>query len=98
VQGSSHAKGDTLSITPLEQHGVWLAGVEVHVLKGDVYLFPINISSPATRTITLDFSSPKFPRDWKARLYWIQNITGVPVLVKDRVLYRKKITPDETKG
>lgn len=93
------AKGDRLSISPLDQNGVWLAGVEVQLLEGDVYLNPVNISSPATPpTITLDFSEPKFPRDWKARLYWIQNVAAFPIFAKERILYRKKIVPDEEKG
>src|SRR4051812_22871837 len=62
------ARGDHLVVSPLNQNGVWLAAVEVQLLDGDVYLYPVNISSPAARTITLDFSDPKFPRDWKARL------------------------------
>lgn len=67
------ADGDILRIT-LKQDSApaWVAGVEAEVIKGDVYLSTVHISSPVhVQEFTVDLSSDSFPRDWKDRIYWI---------------------------
>jgi len=50
-----------------------MAGVNAHVIQGDVYLSAVCISSVIHATeFTVDLSGSELPRDWKQRLYWIQ--------------------------
>ena len=71
---SVKAIGDELHISVVQDGGVvFMAGTKAQVIQGDVYLSAICISSVVHATeFTVDLSGPKFPRDWKQRLYWIQ--------------------------
>jgi len=68
------AMGDELHITVGQDGGVvFIAGFKAQVIQGDVYLSAVSISSVVHATeFIVDLSGPKFPRDWRQRIYWIQ--------------------------
>ena len=92
------ADGDTLRIA-LEQDSApaWVSSIQAQVIEGDVYLRTSHISSPVHATdFSVDLSGPKFPSDWRNRLYWIQSdsISSPinPFINHRREIVRSKIT------
>lgn len=84
------ADGDSLEIMPRNQTGVWLASVDVRVIAGDVYLYPVNISSAGPKSVRVDLSGAKIPQDWRSHIYWIMN-ESASLFGTERILYRKKL-------
>jgi hypothetical protein len=68
------AEGDLLRISVVQDGSpVFVAGIEALLLEGDVYLRPVCISSVVHATeFAVDLSDKRFPRDWRSRLYWIE--------------------------
>lgn len=68
------ADGELLRISIAQDSApAWVGGVRAQVIDGDVYLSTIHISSVVHATeFSVDLSGPKFPRDWRKRLYWIE--------------------------
>ena len=67
------ADGDVLRISVV-QKGVGLATIEPRIMDGDVYLDAHYISSVVRKTqFSVNLSDKRVPKDWKNRLYWIEN-------------------------
>lgn len=92
------AEGDVLRVEVVQDGGVvFVAAIEPKLIEGDVYLSKICISSVVHATeFSVDFSSARFPRDWKQRLYWIEedSISSPinPLIEHVREIRRSKIT------
>ena len=85
-------EGDVLVIKPEKQRGWWLAGADVEVIDGDIYLTPINISSPGPRTLEIDLSGSEVPDTWEGRLFWVASSEHDPKkLFRRTKIYRKRI-------
>lgn len=96
-----YAEGNRLRVS-LKQTGLpaWVAAVKAQVIEGDVYLYTINISSVVhTIEFAVDLSGPEFPRDWRNRLYWIEeeSITSPinPTVEHVREIRRSRIILNE---
>lgn len=72
---SIKAAGDILRVSIVQDSApAWVAGVKATVIRGDVYLDTIHISSPVSATeFEVDMSHSRFPRDWRNKLYWIES-------------------------
>ena len=87
-----HREADVLVIKPEKQKGVWLAGAEVEVIGEDIYLTPINISSPGPKKLEVDLSGAEIPHDWEGRLFWVASSEHDPKkLFRRTTIYRKPI-------
>ncbi len=91
------AEGDVLRITIVQEGGgIWVGRIEPQVIDGDVYLSATCISSVVRQTeFLVDLSGPHFPRDWRHRLYWIEedSISSPvnPLIEHHREIRRSKI-------
>jgi hypothetical protein len=66
-------EGDVLRISVVQDRNVFVAGIEPLLIEGDVYLRPVCISSVVHATeFEVNLAHQRFPRDWKSRLYWIE--------------------------
>ncbi len=74
---SIKVEGDLLRISVVQDEDVFpLAGIEAVLIEGDVYLSARYISSEVRATeFLVDMSDKRFPRDWRNRLYWIEEDT-----------------------
>ena len=86
----------TITFHVLQDQSVWLADIKPKIIENNVYLSPLYISSPVSVTnFTLDFSDPRYPKDWKQRLYWIEedSITSPlnPFLKRVQTIGRRRI-------
>jgi hypothetical protein len=91
------AQGDILTISVVQNGGVvFVSSVEPQVIKGDVYLRLRCISSVVQATeFSVDLSGIQFPRDWRQRLYWVeQDAISSPInpfIEPFREIHRSKI-------
>jgi len=90
-------EGDLLRISIVQDGNVvFIAGIEPLLIEGDVYLRPVCISSVVHATeFEVDLSDKRFPRDWRSRLYWIEEdaISSPvnPFIHHHREIHRSKI-------
>jgi hypothetical protein len=95
---SIKADGDILRIS-IVQDGkvVFISGIEPVLIDGDIYLSTIAISSVVRATeFSIDMSDLRYPKDWRNRLYWIEqdSISSPinPFIAHYREIKRSKIT------
>lgn len=95
------AEGDILHVTLVQDTApAWVAAIDARVIADDVYLSTIHISTPVhAAEFAVNLSDPKFPRDWRKRLYWIveDSISSPinPLIEHKRWIRRSKISVAE---
>ena len=71
---SIRVEGDLLRISVFQDEDSFpIAGIEAVLIEGDVYLSARSTyKQRSSREFLVDMSDERFPRDWRNRLYWIE--------------------------